>query len=342
MIKHSVTFKGPFVLESGATLDSIDITCHISTRADLSGKPVVWICHALTANSDPVEWWPGMVGPGRFYDPEKYTIVCANILGSCYGTTGPGSIRPGSEKPWMKEFPLVTIRDMVKCHIMLKEHLGIKRIHTLTGASVGGFQALEWAVSEPDVTDNLILLASGSKATPWAIAINETKRMAMEADSSFDGVTPDGGRAGLAAARAIGLLSYRGYEAYNFTQSEENNEKTDGFRASSYQRYQGEKLVRRFNPYSYYSLIKAHDTHNIARGRGSMAAALAEVKARTLAFGISNDMLFPPEEQKEIARLIPKGSYHEIYSDYGHDGFLLENQKISSAIARFYSPAKPK
>lgn len=335
MIRKTLRIQQPLTLESGVELKELEITYHISSAKPDPDKPVVWICHALTANSDVEDWWPGMVGVGKFYDPRHYTIICANILGSCYGTTGPASTGPDN-KPWLKDFPAITIRDMVSCHILLRKHLGIDNIHSLVGGSIGGFQALEWAVTEPRTPRHLILLATGARATPWAIAINETERMALDADHGFDGHHPEGGMAGLAAARAIGLLSYRGYDAYNTTQSEESDMVTRQFRASSYQRYQGEKLVRRFNAYSYYTLTNAQDTHNLGRNRGRIAKALELVKARTLVLGISNDILFPPEEQMEIARLIPGAVYRELQSTYGHDGFLLENEQISEAIRHFY------
>ncbi len=339
MTRNTFFAEHPLTLESGRQLENLEIVYHISEPDPDKTKPVVWICHALTANSDPEEWWPGMVGKGKYFDPDKYTIVCANVLGSCYGTTGPASVSPEG-KPWLVDFPAITIRDMVACHMLLREHLGIGQIHLLTGGSIGGFQALEWAVMEADTHEHLVLVATAAFASPWAIAINETERMALEADQTLDGQDPEGGKAGLAAARAIGLLSYRGYEAYNNTQSETDNEILDQFRASSYQRYQGEKLVRRFNAYCYHCLTKAQDTHNMARGRHSLARALGMIKARTLVLGIVTDLLFPLVEQQKMHRLIPASHFREIESEYGHDGFLLENEQISKAIKDFIHKQK--
>jgi len=336
MQKEIFQYDGNLLLESGTTINKPVITCHISGKDKIAEKPVVWICHALTANSDATAWWPGLVGTGRFYDPEQYTIVCANILGSCYGTTGPDNINPGTGQAWLHNFPAITIRDMVRAHILMRKHLGIGKIHTLIGGSIGGFQALEWAIMEPDVFQHLIVIATGSKATPWAIAINETERMAIEADQSFDGKDPEGGKQGLAAARGIGLLSYRSYEAYNATQKEKSGAATDGFPASSYQRYQGKKLADRFNAYCYHRLTKAQDTHNVGRYRGGEARALAKIQAQTLSIGIESDGLFPPEEQEFIAGNIPNASFRVIHSDYGHDGFLLEYDQIQQAIGAFY------
>ncbi len=335
MQKKVFQYEGSMVLENGATIERPVIAYHISTTDKADKKPVVWICHALTANSDATAWWPGLVGRGRFYDPAHYTIVCANILGSCYGTTGPASTNPVSGKPWLRDFPAITIRDMVKGHILLRKHLGIDRIHTLAGGSIGGFQALEWAITEPAVFRNLVVIATGSKATPWAIAINETERMAIEADQGFDSKDPEGGKHGLAVARAIGLLSYRSYETYNATQQEKTGVATDNFPASSYQRYQGKKLADRFNAYCYHTLTKAQDTHNVGRYRGGVARALGKIQANTLSIGIESDGLFPPAEQEFIARHAGNASVKIIRSPYGHDGFLLEYEQIQQVIGSF-------
>lgn len=194
---------------------------------------------------------------------------------------------------------------------------------------------MEWAIMYPERFENMMLIATTYMQTAWAIAINETERMSIEADSTFFNGDPNGGKAGLAAARGLGLLSYRGYEAYNLTQSESDNEKVSDFRASSYQRYQGKKLIDRFNAHCYHSITRSQDTHNVARGRGSFADALSKVKAKTLCIGITTDILFPPQEQKMLADLIPGAIYAEIDSAFGHDGFLIENEKLSEIINEF-------
>ncbi len=341
MTQHQYHHQGTLHLESGQTINNPVISYHKSSPPDSDDKPVVWICHALTANSDPMAWWPGLVGAGKLFDPAIQPIICANILGSCYGSSGPASDHPETGKPWLLDFPAITIRDIVKGHMLLRKHLGINKIHTIIGGSIGGFQALEWAIIEPDVVENLLVIATGSKATPWAIAINEAERMAIESDQTFDGIHPEGGKAGLAAARAIGLLSYRSYEAYNTTQHELSEEVTDNFKAASYQRYQGRKLTDRFNAYCYYALTKAQDTHNLGRGRGGLTKALQLIRANTLSIGIESDRLFPPREQKSIARGVLRSSYCEITSRFGHDGFLLEYEQIGKAIESFYQKTKP-
>lgn len=335
MIKKTYTHKGTFALESGQTLNDIEIAYHISEATINGAKPVIWICHALTANSDAEDWWPGMVGRGKLFDPDKYTLVCANILGSCYGTTGALSVNPATGKPWLNDFPLVTVRDWAKAHELLREHLGIDKIYLVAGGSIGGFQSMEWAIMHPERFEHMMLVATSYMQTAWANAINETERMSIEADSTFFNGNPNGGKAGLAAARGLGLLSYRGYEAYNLTQSEKDNEQVENFRASSYQRYQGKKLVDRFNAHCYHSITRSQDTHNVARGRGSFEQAFAKVTAKTLCVGISTDILFPPIEQKRLAEYIPNAIYAEIDSDFGHDGFLIESEQLSGIIREY-------
>jgi len=335
MIKKTYTHKGTFALESGQTLNDIEIAYHISEATINSAKPVIWICHALTANSDAEDWWPGLVGKGKLFDPDKYTLVCANILGSCYGTTGALSVNPATGRPWLNDFPLVTVRDWARAHELLREHLGIDKIYLVAGGSIGGFQSMEWAIMHPQSFEHMMLVATSYMQTAWANAINETERMSIEADSTFFNGDPNGGKAGLAAARGLGLLSYRGYEAYNLTQSEKDNEQVENFRASSYQRYQGKKLVDRFNAHCYHAITRSQDTHNVARGRGSFEQAFAKVTAKTLCVGISTDILFPPIEQKRLAEYIPNAIYAEIDSDFGHDGFLIESEQLSEIIREY-------
>ncbi|MBI9032884.1 MAG: homoserine O-acetyltransferase [Bacteroidales bacterium] len=329
--KHKATFE----LELGQSFSEIDIAYHAYGELNAGKSNVVWICHAYTANSDPMEWWPGMVGRGKFFDPDKHFIICANILGSCYGTTGPLSINPETEKSWFRSFPEITVRDMAHAHILLANHLGIDKIHILIGASVGGHQAMEWAICQPDRIRHLKLLVTNASFSPWAIAFNASQRMAIEADSTFFLDRADGGLKGLAAARSIALLSYRNATAYNLTQKETETDKTSDFKVESYQRYQGEKLIRRFNAYSYYILSKSLDNHNVARGRNSFKEALGCIEAKTLIIGITTDMLIPVEEQKLLEAHIPNSRLEIIHSDFGHDGFLLENEILTKVFNEF-------
>lgn len=325
----------PFPLELEGELPAITIAYQTWGELNAEKNNVIWICHALTADSDAASWWPRIIGKGKLFDPDRHFIVCANILGSCYGTTGPLSVNPETGRPWYRSFPRITVRDMVAAHELLRQYLGIVNINTLTGGSLGGFQAMEWAISNSRLFRNLVLLATSASLSPWAIAFNQSQRLAIEADATFHEGWPGGGLSGLKAARAIALLSYRNGQIYNQTQKENDTERTTLFRAATYQDHQGEKLVKRFNAYSYHLLTRAMDSHNVGRGRGGIEAALGKIRARTLAISISSDILFSDGEMKILATHIPDCTHVEITSAYGHDGFLTETEKISQKINQF-------
>jgi len=333
---ETLKYNQPFKTETGAELPVIEIAYNTWGKLNSQGDNVIWICHALTANSDVESWWPGMVGSGLLFDPDEYFIVCANVLGGCYGTTGPAAVNKLTGKPWLRDFPFITIRDLVNVHEILRKHLAIKKIHTIIGASIGGYQALEYSIMFPDLIERLVVLASGAKQTPWALAFSESMRLAMEADQTFTAGEPEGGKKGLKAARSIALISYRTMNAYNKTQNEDDDEKLTSFKASSYQAYQGEKLVKRFNPYSYWCLTNLSDTHNLGRGRGGVTNALNSIKADVICVGIKSDMLFPTDDQKFIASHAKKAEYIEMDSFYGHDGFLIETEKVTGIIRSFW------
>ncbi len=344
MEKRIFKYNREVLLESGEILPEVEICYHISReygKEDSAQKRVVWITHALTANSNPCEWWNTLVGEGKFLDPRKYTIICANIIGSCYGSTSPLSINPESGKPYLLSFPKTTIRDIVYCHELLRIELGIEQIDLLIGGSVGGFQAIEWSLINKGAIKNMALLACNARVTPWHTASDESQRMALYADSTFEAqeysiesgkVIANGGKKGLAAARAQALISYRSYEGYNSTQFEEDDDTVWALRASSYQQYQGKKLVDRFNAYSYLNMLHLSDSHNIGRNRSGVENALKKIEARTVCIGIDSDTLFPCKEQKHMAESIPNGDYREITSAFGHDGFLLEWEQIQNII----------
>ncbi|MFT6855507.1 MAG: homoserine O-acetyltransferase [Cyclobacteriaceae bacterium] len=303
------------ILECGETLQNIEINYTTYGELNNAKDNVVWVFHALTANSDPSEWWPGIVGEEDIINPNDHFIVCANILGSCYGSTGPQN----------RKFPLITVRDMVSAHQLLKDHLEIDRISLGIGGSMGGQQLLEWAVQEPRLFEAIIPLATNAFHSPWGIAFNEAQRMALDNIDSARG---------LETARAIAMLSYRHYDTYQKSQFD-LDQRWDSFSASSYQRYQGEKLRKRFSSESYYYLSKAMDSHNIGRHFGSAEAALSRIKSRALVMGVNSDILFPPHEQRFLAENIVGAEYAEIQSDYGHDGFLVEHKQIARLIKTF-------
>ena len=331
---HYYDHPKPFVLEKGGVLKHLRIAYHTYGTLNPKKDNVVWVCHALTADSNVADWWPHTVEEGRFLDPQKHFVICANIIGSHYGTTGPLHTNPDTEKPYYGTFPAFTIRDMVRAHQVLACALGIEQIHTLVGSSVGGFQAVEWAVMEPHRIERLVLIATQAKASPWTIAIDQTQRMAIESDQTFGEERPDAGMKGMAAARAIGLLTYRGGAGYNLTQ-QDREESPEVHRASTYQQYQGEKLCRRYNVYSYYDILNAFDTHDVGRGRGGVAQALRNITAKTILVGITSDMIFTPEEMRTLKTQIPDSEYFEIESSFGHDGFLVEHDQLNNILNPF-------
>lgn len=324
-----------FKLENGKKLRNLEIAYQTYGKLNAKKDNVIWVCHALTANADVLDWWKGLFGNNDLFNPDEHFIICANVLGSNYGTTNPLSVNPVTGQPYYLAFPEFTIRDLVAAHRLLASHLGIQDIKVLIGGSLGGQQALEWAIMDNKTIENLILVATNAVHSPWGIAFNESQRLAISTDRTFYAQQPDGGLKGLKAARSIALLSYRTYEAYSATQLESVNDKTGSFRAASYQNYQGEKLCKRFNAYSYWYLSKAMDSHNVGRNRKSIVDALALVKANTLVIGIENDVLFPLCEQDFLAKNIPGAALQSINSAYGHDGFLIETDILTNIIGTF-------
>lgn len=326
-------YEGTFVLECGKSLPDITIAYHTYGELNADKSNVVWVCHALTGSSDAAAWWPGVVGEKGFIHPDKYFIVCANIIGSCYGSTGPVSINPETKQPFYSSFPLITIRDMVNAHILLRKHLGIDKIHLVMGGSMGGYQAMEWCVMEKERIENLFLVGTSPTESAWGIAVHTAQRLAIEADTTWKNMNAEAGQKGLKAARAIGMLTYRNYGILVQKQTDPDPEKIDNFKASSYINYQGDKLVNRFNAYSYWMLTKSMDSHHIGRSRGGdVDTILKTINQKTLIIGISSDILCPLHEQEHMAGHIPNSTLVEIDSVYGHDGFIVEAEKISAAL----------
>jgi homoserine O-acetyltransferase/O-succinyltransferase len=321
----------PFKLESGEWLPEFELAYTTLGELNEAKSNVVWVCHAFTGNSNAADWWNGLIGEGRLYNPKEHFIICANVIGSHYGSTNALSINPIKGESYFHDFPFLTIRDVVRSIDLLRIHLGINKINTLLGGSLGGQQAVEWAIMQPELIENMVLFSTNAIHSPWGIAFNESQRMAIAADPTWLERHPKAGIEGMKVARSIALLSYRNYETYNRTQSRDEGQK-DFFRANTYQNYQGEKLQKRFNAFSYWTLSKMFDSHDVGRGRGSVKEALGLVKSKTLVIGISSDILFPPVEQEFMAKHIPNSTYKYIESLYGHDGFLIEFEAMTDTI----------
>lgn len=333
---HSID---PLHLESGEVLKEFDLAYTTYGQLNREKSNVIWVIHALTGDSKAAEWWSGLIGEDKYFDPANYFIICANLLGSCYGSTNPFSENPETGEPYFYDFPQLTTRDLAASLERLRSHLKIEEIHTLIGGSLGGQVGLEWAVILGQKLKNAVILASTSKTSPWVIGFNETQRMAIESDCSWGERHELAGSKGLETARAIAMLSYRHPLDLKIKQSEKE-EKLDGFRASSYLRYQGQKLAKRFNALSYWTLSKAMDSHDLGRDRGGVDAALGSIEAKVLSIGVDSDLLFLPAESQYISQKAKRGTYKEINSTAGHDAFLIEFEQLAYFLKSYYLEQK--
>lgn len=293
---------------------------------------MIVVCHALTANSEVSDWWNGLYGQDNLFDPSKYFIICANNLGSPYGTSSAKQRDPATGQRYGMDFPFFSIRDTARLHLLLLQHLNIKNIKLLIGGSCGGNICQEMAYKWGDRVENMVLLCCSPMETSWTIAIHESQRIVLKADPSLSEKNDTAGQSGLKACRAVALPFYRTQLSFKIRQKEADNSKMRDFKAASYINYQGKKFVDRFDAHCYYSLLNALDTHNMGRGRKSIEQALAEIKANTLVIGFDSDILIPPHEQRFLAEHIPNAAYKEIKTLFGHDAFLIENDKIRNGI----------
>ena len=333
---NSWKIKEPFELELGGTLRDVLITYHTYGQLNAKKDNVIVVLHALSASSDAAIWWSGLFGIGNFLDPDKYFIICANNLGSPYGTTSPKFINPDTNLRYGLEFPEFTIRDTARLNLDFLNLFGIEKIKYLIGSSCGGNIAQEMAIIDPDKIDNLILICCSVRETPWVIAIHESQRIALRADPTILVNSNNSAPDGLNAARAMALPFYRAHASLIHRQWDESNEKTSDFRAASYINYQGQKFVSRFDAHCYYKLLTCLDTHNVGRGRESIEAAFKNISADTLCIGFNSDLLIPSSEQKFLSDQIPNSKYKEIQSIFGHDSFLIETDSLKEIIFNNY------
>ena len=335
MIQELFHSNSSLSLESGESLPEFELFYTTYGQLNESKSNVVWVIHALTGDSNVTDWWSGLIGEDKFFDPSSDYVICANLIGSCYGSTNPLSINPISAKPYYYDFPQLTTRDQANALERLRTHLGINQIDTLIGGSLGGQVGLEWAIILGRKLSNAIILASTAKTSPWVIGFNETQRMAIESDCSWGNEDQNAGKKGLETARAIAMLSYRHPEDISRKQ-QETDSKLDNFKAASYLRYQGRKLSNRFNALSYWTLSKTMDSHDLSRKRESLESALHEIEAKVLTVGVDSDLLFLASESQYIAKTVKKGTYKEIQSLAGHDAFLIEFEQLTYILKSFY------
>ncbi len=317
------TLGGPFALEGGAVLPEVEVAFRTWGQLDAERANAVVVCHALTGSADAEVWWPGLFGPGRAFDPERDFVLCSNVLGGCYGTTGPTSTAPDG-RPFGRSFPAVTVRDMVRLQMRLADHLGIRRIRLVTGGSLGGMQALEWALLEPERVEAAAVISASGRHSAWCIALSEAQRRAIEVDPVE----------GLAVARMIAMVSYRSRASFE-ARFGRRRRGDGGFEAESYLRYQGDKLVRRFDAETYLTLTRAMDSHDVARDRGPYQEVLASIRQPILVVASDSDLLYPREEQEELVRQIPGARLERLASPHGHDAFLIEQETVAALLRSF-------
>lgn len=340
-----VRLPGPFRLEYGSSLPWLDLAWRSWGRLDADGGNAVLICHALTGDAHADDWWAPLFGPGRALDPARDFIVCANTLGSCYGSSGPCSRGPDG-RDWGAWFPAVTIRDQVRAQRLLLQHLGVKRLRLVVGGSLGGLQALEWAFEEDIDVAAIASIAASGRHSAWCLAWSEAQRLALRADPKFrDGHYPpeDPPRAGLAAARAIAMATYRSAASLERRLGRRDGQAIFGARAKSpgdyavrgWLRHHGEALVQRFDANAYLRLIDAMDSHDLGRGRGGTPAALARVRQPVLVVSIPSDALYVPADQQALVDALPDGRLAVLDSMHGHDGFLIDAARLEPLLHGF-------
>lgn len=360
----------PLNLECGINLHNIKAAYQTYGELNSEGSNAVLICHALTGNAHAAGfieeeeydnqsrpdllnkyfkmfkgkpgWWDDVIGPGKIFDTNKHFVICSNVLGSCYGTTGPVSINPQNNKAYQADFPKVTVRDIVKVQKELIDKLGVNKIKTISGGSLGGMQVLEWAVMYPEIVESIIPIATSARHSAWAIGIGEIERQAITNDPEWkNGYYEKQPEKGLALARKIAMLTYRTMPsmeekfARQLTDHKDFFDDENNFQINSYLDYQGDKLVKRFDANTYITLANIMDYHDISFNRGNIDDVLKSIKAKTLSIGIDSDLLYPVEEQKFIAEKITNAKYAEIKSIHGHDAFLIEFEQLNKIVAPF-------
>lgn len=341
-------------LESEKLLEDVEVAYETYGRLNEKRDNCIWICHALTGDAHAAGgkecpgWWEGFIGPGRAIDTDLYYVVCSNVLGGCKGTTGPSSLNPLTGVPYGTSFPMVTIRDMVKVQKLLLDQLQVTELAAVVGGSMGGMQAMEWAIMFPETVRQCILIATTMQFSAMGIAYNDIARQAIISDPEWHEGSyyhSTGPVKGLSIARMLGMVKYGTHEIYNKKFNRELAGKQDEldfwstYQVESYLRHQGEKLVQRFDANSYLYLLKAMDTHDICRGRGTLDEVLKSTQASFVVIGISTDLFYPSNEHLDLVSRLKKlhrrAEYKELDSPFGHDAFLIETVKLEQLIQPF-------
>ena len=363
---YTFATERPFSLEGGSSLTNVTVAYETWGTLNSDASNAILVCHAWTGDSHAAGsagpghaspgWWEGVIGPGHSIDTNKYFVVCANVLGGCQGSTGPSSLHPIDGKPYSRRFPVVTIRDMVRAQAHLADSLGIASWRAVVGGSMGGMQALEWAITFPNRVRSLVAIATTMEASAQQIAWGAIGRRALVMDPAYndgnyyDAPEDEGPWTGLSIARMIAQVTFRTDTQFNEKFGRNLRDQHFGpdgidlfsrFDVEGYLDHHGDKLVRRFDANSYLYIGKAMDLHDVGRGRGGTAAAMSRIKAPTLTVAIDSDILYPAYQQRAIHEALttkdPRNKHVEIRSVEGHDGFLLEILPINHCISEFFA-----
>ena len=328
---------GPVDLEGGESLPQVTVAYRTWGRLNRAGDNAVLVCHALTGSADLEQWWPDLLGAGKALDPERDFIVCSNVLGSCYGSSGPTSLDPLSGRRYGAAFPRLTVRDLVRVQAALLDELGVSELALALGGSLGGMQVLEWAALFPERLRSAVAISVGARQSAWCIALSEAQRQAIYADSRWLGGhydPADPPAAGLAAARMAAMVSYRHWEEFAERFGREAAPE-GGFQIESWLKHHGEKFTARFDAASYVALTRVMDSHDLGRGRGGVATALDAIRLPLLVVGCTSDVLYTPDEQRELAWHVPGAELAWLKSSHGHDAFLIDTGTLNSLIRDF-------
>lgn len=345
LLQGTAHLEAPLELECGVSLPDVSIRYTVYGEPNEAADNVTLICHALSGSSRPDQWWPTLLD--QVFDFERDCVICTNVLGSCYGSTGPTSINPAIGEAYGANFPQVTVRDMVRAQKLALEQLGFSHFSSVIGSSLGGMQALQWAIDYPEAVDRCIAVGC-APLSAMGLALNHLQRQAVAVGAATNQEVD-----GLALARAIGMISYKSAELFTARHGRHPNrigpepwcDPTGRFDIGGYLDHQGQVFVDRFDPNSYVTITRTIDLFDPAREYGTAERAYSRIRANVLLVGISSDWLFPAADIKALAETISnagaKCSYHEIVSDHGHDAFLAEPETLTPAVLTFLNKTAP-
>ncbi|MFA5262514.1 MAG: homoserine O-acetyltransferase [Opitutaceae bacterium] len=372
---HDFTYSSPFDFESGQSLPGFTLRYETYGRLNSARDNTIIILHALSGDhhcagihalSDKKPgWWDNLIGPGKAVDTNKFFVLCTNVLGGCQGSSGPSSIDPRTGRPYGIAFPFVTVRDMVRAQKLLCDHLGLACIHGVVGGSMGGMQALQWAIEYPDYVKHMLAMATTARENAQGIAFNEVGRQAIMQDPGWndgDYAKGSGPRVGLAIARMMAHITYLSDTSMERKFGRKRKSSSPGahlaapeegsspasssytfdlqFEVEGYLKYQGEAFINRFDANSYLYITRAIDHFDLPDAYGSLEQAFAQVQAESLVVGFTSDWLFPPDQNRQIAlalqRVGKRATYAQLDIDLGHDSFLLESPQLYDLVRSFF------